>query len=43
MAQANSADPDQIAFSLIRVYTVCHSTKHFKKQLYKKEGQKSME
>ena len=36
---ANNADPDQIApkSSLIRVYTVCHSTKYSKKQLYKKQ------
>ena len=48
MAYANSADPDQTAperSSLIRVYTVCHSTKYFKKELHKKQnlGQKSME
>ena len=31
--------------SLIRVYSVCHSTKYFKKRLHKKEtlGQNSME
>ena len=34
MAYANSADPDQ---SLIRIYTVCHSTKYFKKQLHQKQ------
>ena len=35
MAYANSVDPDQI--SLIWVYSVCHSTKYFKKQLQKKQ------
>ena len=38
MTYANSANPDQTApegSSLIRVYTVCHSTKYFKKQLQK--------
>ena len=34
MAHVNSADPDQS--SLIRVYTVCNSTKYFKKHLDKK-------
>ena len=45
MTYANSADPDQTApegavlrSSLIRVCTVCHSRKYFKKQLYKKQG-----
>ena len=47
MAYANSADPDQTApegAAWIRVYTVCHSTKYFKKQLHKKQnlGQNSM-
>ena len=39
MAYANSADPDQTAprSSLIWVYTVCHSTMYFKKQLHKKQ------
>ena len=43
MAYANSVDPDQS--SLIRVYTVCHSAKYFKKQLHKKQnlGQNSLE
>ena len=45
-AYANSADPDQTATrsSRIKVYTVCHSTKYFKKQLHKKQnlGPKSM-
>ena len=43
----NIADPDQTApwSSLIWVYTVCYSTKYFKKELHKKQnfGQKSME
>ena len=48
MAHANSVDPDQTApewSSLIRVYTVCHSTKYFRKQHNKKQniGQKIME
>ena len=39
MAYANSADTDQTApCNLIRVYTVCHSTKYFKKQVYKKQN-----
>ena len=46
IAYSYSADPDQTAprSSLIRVYTVCHSNKYFKKQLHKKQnlGQKSM-
>ena len=44
MEYANSADPDQTApeGGLIRVYTVCHSTKHFKKQLHKKKGKKKV-
>ena len=35
----------RLLLSLIRVYTVCHSTKYFKEQLHKKQtlGQKSME
>ena len=35
----------QIRLLLIRVYTVCHSTKYLKKQLHKKQniGQKGME
>ena len=37
MAYANSADPDQTGSSLIRVCTVCQSTKYFKKQLHKKQ------
>ena len=44
VAYANSADPDLTApSSLIRVYTVCHSTEYLKKQLHKKQnlGQKS--
>ena len=42
MAYANSADPDQSAPE--GVYTVCHSTKSFKKQLHKNQnlGQKHM-
>ena len=47
MVYANSVDPDQTAprSSLIRVYTACHSTMYFKKQLHKKQnlGQKVME
>ena len=37
MAYANSADPDQtFRSSLIKVYTVCHSTlKHSEKQMHK--------
>ena len=34
IAYANSVDPDQTALlrsSLIMIYTVCHSTKYFKK------------
>ena len=46
MAYTNSSDSDQAAPEghLIRVYTVCHSTRYFKKQLYKKQtlGQKSI-
>ena len=45
MAYANNVDPDQTArSSLIRVYTVCHSTLYFKKQLPKKQnlGQKNV-
>ena len=34
MVYANIADPDQ----MIRVYTVCHSTKYFKKHLHKKQN-----
>ena len=35
---ANSVDPDQTAsLGAVRVYTVCHTTKYFKKQLYKKQ------
>ena len=48
--QANSADPDQIASvslrsSLIRVYTVCFSTKYIKKELYENQnsGTRNME
>ena len=39
---ANSEDPDSFQSSLIRVYTVCNSTKYFEKQLHKKQnlGQK---
>ena len=39
MSYANIADSDQTASegSLVRVYTVCHSTKYFKKQLHKKQ------
>ena len=36
MAYANSADPDQTAPE--GVYTVCHSSKYFQKQLYKKQN-----
>ena len=43
----NSAAPDQTALksSLIRVYTVCHSTNYFKKQMHKMQdlGENSME
>ena len=45
MAYANSVDPDQTApegGNLIRVYTVCHSTKYFKKQLRKKQFRSQM-
>ena len=47
MAYANSADPDQTApqeQSDQVLYTVCHSTKYFKKQLHKKQnlGKNSM-
>ena len=46
MAYANSANPDQTApeGGLIRVYTFCYSTKHFKKQVHKKQslGQTSL-
>ena len=40
MAYAKSADPDQTApkGQSDRVYTVCHSTKHFKRQLSKKQN-----
>ena len=40
MPYTNSADLDQI-----RVFTVCHSTKHFKRQMHKKQNlrHKSME
>ena len=41
MTYANSVDPDQTApegSSLIRVYTVCHSTKYSMKQLHKKQN-----
>ena len=31
-------NPDQTRSSLIRVYTVCHSTKYFVKQLNKKQN-----
>ena len=42
MAYANSANPDQSAPE--GVYTVCHSTKSFNKQLHKNQNlsQKSM-
>ena len=42
IAYANSVDPES---SLIRVYTVCPSTKYFKKELHKKQNliQKCME
>ena len=45
MAHANSADPDQTAPGLIRVYTVCHSSRFFKKQMHKKQnlGKNSLE
>ena len=38
MTYTNSVDPDQTAPSgaVIRVYTVCHSTKYLKKLLHKK-------
>ena len=44
MTYTDSADPDQTAPG-IRVYTVCFSTKYFKKQLHKKQnlGQNSLE
>ena len=34
-----------IPLSIFRIYTVCHSTKYFQKQLHKKDnlGQNSME
>ena len=35
MAYAKSADSDK---SLLRVYTACHSTKYFRKQLHKKQN-----
>ena len=35
IAYANSVDPDKTV-PLIRVYSVCHSMKYFKKQLHKK-------
>ena len=39
MTYVNSADPDQTApKGLIRVYTVCHSTKYFKQQVHKKQN-----
>ena len=39
LAYVNSVDPDQTApSSLIRVYTVCHSNKYFKKQLHRKQN-----
>ena len=40
IAYANNADPDQTApeGALVRVYTVCHSTKHFKTQLHKQQN-----
>ena len=46
IAYTNKADPDQTAHeeqldlrsSLIRVYTVCHSTMYFKKQVHKKQN-----
>ena len=43
VAYANSADPDQTV--LIKVYTVCHSIKYFKKQNHKMQNlnQKGME
>ena len=34
MAYAHSADIDQTAPSLIRVYTICLSTKHLQRQLH---------
>ena len=37
MAYANSADPDKDQRGGGGVYTVCHSTKYFKKQLHKKQ------
>ena len=42
MTYANNADQDQ---SLIWIYTVCHSTKYFKKEQHKNKnlGKKSME
>ena len=45
MIYAISADPDQTAPSLIRVYTVCFSIKYFKQHLHKNQnlGQKGME
>ena len=42
MAYTNSEDPDQTAPASGAVwsgsYTVCHSTKYFKKQLHKKQN-----
>ena len=40
MAYANSVDPDHSLFtsSLIRVYTVCHSTEYFMRQLHKMQN-----
>ena len=41
IAYANNVDPDQTAPSgstLIRVYTVCHSFKYFKKQLHESKN-----
>ena len=47
MAYANSVDPDQTApeGAVIRVFTVYHSTKYFKKNLQKEQnlGQKRMD
>ena len=46
MTYANSVDRDQTApEGIVKVYTVSHSTKHFKKQLHKNKilSEKSME